>query len=88
MNKCPTCGHSRLVHDSWGCKTKCGCSVSIVYITPNLFVEVVNKSEEQDAIDQGNLLDVQADKVEEYRVRMIARRAAAEYHQATTERLS
>lgn len=76
MKTCPTCGHNRLMHDSWGCKLR-DCGVSIVYLTPNLFAEATD-NKDQEALDWGKVLDAESDRVAEYTVTMIAQRAVAE----------
>lgn len=35
--ECPACLHPRLLHDGWGCVSRCGCLVGIVQMTKNLF---------------------------------------------------
>jgi len=76
MKTCPTCGHDRLMHDSWGCKMK-DCGVSIVYLTPNLFAEKSTGSD-QDILDQGKALDAESDRTGESLVRAIAERSVTE----------
>lgn len=79
MKICPTCGHDRLMHDSWGCKLR-DCGVSIIYLTPNLFAEGTTSSEDQEILKLAKALDTEDDRVSERTVRMIAARAASERH--------
>jgi len=77
MKTCPTCGHARLKHDSWGCKER-DCGVSIVYLTPNLFAEELQTKKDRETLEHGKALDAEEDRVAEYTVKMIAQRAYSE----------
>ena len=74
MKKCPYCPDDRLMHDSWGCKTKCGCRVSIIYLTNNLFAEPADKDKEQEILNRGKALIAELDRHgEDYISRLIQR---------------
>jgi hypothetical protein len=68
------------MHDSWGCKYRDGCGVSIIYLTPKPSTKSVVVDLELSAllIAQGNVLDVQADQVEESRLRRAMERSRLE----------
>ena len=75
MTTCPWCHCDRLMHDSWGCKKKDGCAVSIVHITPIWpSQKKSDPARNQEIIDQGKALDAEEDRVSESHVRMIADR--------------
>src|SRR5690606_28420946 len=63
------CGHPRLLHDSWGCRsTNCGCRVSIIFLTLQLRVfpgESVSVPTDQDLIDESIRLISEEDKRQE-----------------------
>lgn len=76
---CP-CGHERLMHDSWGCKHRDGCGVSIIYLTPAPSAKPVNHDHEAAAelIKHGNALAIEADKLEESRLKKVYERSRRE----------
>lgn len=77
MTFCPTCDHPRLLHDSWGCRTKCGCGVSIIYLTPGPLGD--GTSEEREALlEQGKLFDKSSDRLGESTLKVLFARTVAE----------
>lgn len=76
MTSCQSCGHDRLLHDSWGCKLRCTCGASIIYMTA-LF-SVLDQAGQAEAIKQGNELVEEADRLEESHISALRSRATAE----------
>lgn len=72
------------MHDSWGCKYRDGCGVSIIYLTPAPSTKPAQIDLEAASllIAQGNVLDVQADRVEESKLRRAIDRARQEQESA------
>ena len=77
VTTCRSCGHDRLLHDSWGCKTKCGCRVSIIYLTPDPLAKR-DEAVEREILKMGNQLDGQTDRLGESHLRELFERAVAE----------
>lgn len=78
MSNCRSCGHERLLHDSWGCMTRCGCAVSIIYLTAPPFSAPPDQVVEVELIRQGNALVLEADRLEESHIRAMRDRSIAE----------
>lgn len=74
MTVCQSCLHNRMSHDTWGCRLKCGCGVSIVYMTEKFS----SGPPDQAAIDQSNALVAEADRLEESRIKALRQRAVDE----------
>jgi hypothetical protein len=74
---CPTCNHPRLLHDSWGCRTKCGCGVSIIYLTPGPLGDGTSE-EQKSLLNQGNVFDASSDRLRESVLREMYNRAVTE----------
>lgn len=83
MNYCRGCGHERLMHDSWGCKSCSRCAISIIYMT-KLFADEDNKKAEEEVIKAAEIKVAAADRVEESRLKALYNRILAEREQRIT----
>jgi hypothetical protein len=88
MSDCPSCGHKRLLHDSWGCRDRasangpCSCGVSIIFLTPlsplNIPGQRTSPEDEKELLDQAHQFMMEADRKGESRAREMQERAAGE----------
>lgn len=78
MTNCHVCDHDRMLHDSWGCKMKCLCGLSIIYLTPNLYADPLDQMD-QEAIGQANAVVAEAERLAESHIRELHERALAEW---------
>ena len=75
MKICPYCDHERMFHDSWGCKVRCGCEVSIIYITSHP-TEIADSSRDAEILKKAKELVATEDLVQESNIKMLRQREA------------
>jgi hypothetical protein len=74
---CSSCNHPRLLHDSWGCRAKCDCGVSIIYLTPGPLGDGT-LDEQKTVLEQGKMFDRGSDRLGESLIRAMYDRVIAE----------